>query len=106
MRSASMPVQSIRLSYSGSNVTSLAYTELTDSVLGLLRDCLKLEISDTSGQDMKLAIGASGAQVDVYNIFAGKAGIIDFHLGTGTHLWVRAQGTTASTGVLTLNFFY
>lgn len=103
MRSSSNPVQTIRNDYTGTSITTSAYVQLTAATTSEVNSA---EINDTSGQDLILALGAAGAEVDTYRIPKNKAGIIPIHISVGTRISAKAVSASATTGTLIINLFY
>lgn len=88
----------ISIDYSTTNVSSTAYVQLTGSTA---QTTSKLQLCDTSGQAVKLAQGASGAEVDLDSIPVN--GCITIQMGLvipfGTRLSLRALKTSATSGL-------
>ncbi len=98
----SIPKQMIRNAYSGTNVTTSAYVELDDALDG---DTNEIEIFDSSGETLLLALGAASAEVDYMYIMPGGNGRVRAVLPAGVRLSVKAVTGTASTGELTINLW-
>lgn len=99
----SVVVQTIRLDYSSNNVTTAAYVQL-DSALDRHSDAI--EISDTGGSSMKLAVGPASGEVDAYTYAAGgPLQIIPMPLSLGQRLSIRAVGSNVSSGELIINLW-
>lgn len=96
------PIQRIRNDYSSTNVTTSAYVELDAALDG---DITELEIFDSSGETLVLAIGASGSEVDQIYIMPGGNGKIECLLSKGARLAVKAVSGDATTGELTMNLY-
>lgn len=99
---ANKPVQIIRHDYSSTSVTTSAYTELNSSLNG---DVTELEIFDSSGQTLVLAIGAAGSETDQFYIIPGGNGRRTVLLHEGQRLSVKAVSADATAGELTINLF-
>lgn len=99
---AAVPVQLIRNDYSSTNVTTSAYVEL-DSALN--KDVNELEIFDSSGQTLVLAIGAASGEVDTLYVVPGGNGRINCVLPAGARLSIKAVSGNATTGELTMNLY-
>lgn len=95
------PVEMAKLDYS-TPVTTLAYTEV---VAEMPDSSDQLEIFDSSGGVLKLAIGAPGEEVDQFYILPGGNGIVDFHIPVGSRVSVIADEANATTGFLYINFY-
>lgn len=87
--------------YSSVNVTSAAYVELIASTSVA---CKQLEIFDSSGQLLILALGAAASEVDKLYILPGGNGQVICNIPAGTRISIKAASTTASTGYLAINF--
>lgn len=99
---ASVPVQLIRNDYSSTNVTTSAYVELDSALDSRVSE---IELFDSSGQTLVLAIGASGSEVDTMYIMPGGNGRVRLLLEEGTRLSVKAVSGNATTGELTINLW-
>jgi hypothetical protein len=97
-------VQRIRNAYASTNVTTSAYVQL-DAALD--NNSRYAEIFDSSGALLKLAVGASGAEVDILDIIPGGNGLIPLRLNLGQRLAIKSVDTaTVNTGQLTINLHY
>lgn len=92
-------VDLIRKDYSAGSVSTVAYTQLIASTSGVIN---QLDIFDSSGQTMVLAIGAAASEVDTYYIAPGGNGKIDLAIAAGSRISVKAVSATASVGELTI----
>ena len=92
----------VRLSYSSTNVTTSAYTQLVSSTAQAYNG---IEIFDSSGQTLKLAIGGSGSEVDQFIIFPGGNGRIPYRIQAGQRISIRALSGTANVGEIDINFY-
>lgn len=92
----------IRNDYSSVNVTTAAYVQLIASTAAAYTE---IEIFDSSGQTLKLAIGAAASEVDQVLVFPGGNGRIPFVIASGARLSIRAVSATASTGEISINFY-
>lgn len=99
---AAKPVQLIRYDYTGGSVTTSAYTQLSAS---LTDHSSELEIFDSSGSTLYLAIGKAGSEQNLIQIVPGGSGRIACLLSKGARLSVKAIDTTASTGELVINIY-
>jgi len=104
MESGAVPTQVIYNLFSSTNVTAGAWVEL-DAALN--EHSSYAEINNTSTSILKLAIGGSGAEVEIpmYIMPSGGNGRIPFWLPKGARLAVRAVDATASTGFLIINLW-
>jgi hypothetical protein len=89
-----------RLDYSSTNVTTSAYVQLVASTSAATK---RLQIFDSSGQTMILAVGGSGSEVDKFYIFPGGIDI-NYAIPAGSRISVKAVSGTASVGELSINF--
>lgn len=97
--------QVIRKDYTAGSVSTSAYTELDSSID---QDISELEIFDSSGSVLKLAVGASGSESDLpfYIVPGGNANRVGVAGVTrGVRLSIKAVDTAASTGQLVINCF-
>ncbi len=83
------------LSYSSTNVSTSAYTQLIASTVA---NCGRLEITDTSGKILKIAKGASGSEQDICTVAISGTVVIPYYLPLGTRLSIIAVDSTATTG--------
>lgn len=91
-----------RNDYSSSSVTTAAYTEL---VAALSADVSMLEVFDSSGQTMVLAIGGAGSEVDQVYIMPGGQGQVPLSIPSGSRVSVKAVSATANAGEISINFY-
>jgi hypothetical protein len=92
----------IRNDYSSVNVTTAAYTQLIASTASAYS---AVEIFDSSGQTLKLAIGGSGSEIDQFLIFPGGNGRIPFTVPSGSRISIRAVSANATSGEIDINFY-
>jgi hypothetical protein len=88
-----------RNDYSSANVTTAAYTQVLASTAAAIK---RLQIFDSSGQTMKLATGAGGAEVDILYIPPGGIDI-DYEIPAGTRLALKAISANATSGEIDIN---
>lgn len=93
-------VQFARLEYSSTNVTTAAYVELIASTTALTK---KLQIFDSSGQTLYLALGAAASEVDKLIIVPGGNGDIQVSIPASTRISLKAISATANTGEIVVN---
>lgn len=99
-----IPVQKIRHSYSGGNVTTAAWTEISSSAN--TKRGRVVEIFDSSGQTLVLGYGASGSEAEFpFYILPGGNGRISLQIDAGQRLAVKAISANATSGELVLNIF-
>ena len=97
-----IPKQMIRNDYSSTNVLTSAYVELDSALDGNTNE---IEIFDSSGETLKLALGPAGSEVDIMFIMPGGNGRIMLGLPQGVRLSVKAVSANATTGELTMNLW-
>lgn len=88
--------------YSSTSVTTSAYVEL---VASLSSACKEVEIFDSSGQGMILAVGAAASEVDQIYIFPGGNGRVPLAIAASSRVSIKAKTATASTGYIMVNFY-
>jgi hypothetical protein len=94
--------QFVRNDYTSTAVTTAAYTQLIASTSAAYS---ALEIFDSSGQTLKLAIGGAGSEVDQFLIFPGGNGRIPFTVASGSRISIKAVSATANAGEIDINFY-
>lgn len=92
----------VRNDYSSVNVTTAAYVELIASTGSEIN---QLEIFDSSGETLKLALGAAASEVDLLLVTPGGNGIIPVNIPAGTRVSIRAVSATASVGEIDINCY-
>lgn len=92
----------IRLSYSSTNVSTAAYTQLIASTAAAYT---AVEIFDSSGETLKLAIGGAGSEVDQFLIFPGGNGRIPYSVAASSRIAIRAVSANATAGEICINFY-
>lgn len=95
-------VSIVRNDYSSVNVTTSAYTQLIASTSAQIN---KIQIFDSSGQTMVLAVGAAASEVDQIYIFPGGNGDVELLIPAGSRVSVKAVSATADSGELIINCF-
>ena len=88
--------------YSSVNVTTGAYVELSSS---LVNDVSRLEIFDSSGEIIILAIGAIGSEVDTIDIQPGGNDEVKMDIAKGQRLSIKSRTANATSGNLSINLF-
>lgn len=88
--------------YAVTSVTTAAYTQLIASTSALVN---KIEIFDSSGEAMILAVGGAGSEVDQLIIFPGGNGPVDLLIPSGSRISVKAKTATANSGFLAVNLY-
>ena len=92
----------VRNDYTSTSVTTSAYVQLIASTSAAYN---AIEIFDSSGQTLKLAIGGSGSEVDQFIIFPGGNGRIPYTVASGSRISIKALSATANTGEIDINFY-
>lgn len=92
----------VRNDYSSVNVTTGAYVQLVASTSATIN---KLQIFDSSGSTMVLAVGAAASEVDQFYIFPGGNGDVELSIPSGSRISVKAVSASATSGELIINFF-
>lgn len=90
------------IDYSATPVTSAAYVTLIAATSAAITE---LEIFDSSGQLMIIAIGAAAAEVDQVYDFPGGNGRIPLEIAAGSRVSIKAASTTASVGYIAVNTY-
>jgi hypothetical protein len=88
--------------YVSTNVTTAAYVQLIASTAAVTN---KIEIFDSSGEALILAIGGAGSEVDQLYIFPGGNGAIDLAIPAASRVSVKAKTATANSGFLAINLY-
>lgn len=95
-------VQFVRNVYSSTNVTTGAYVQLIASTSGAATE---IEIFDSSGQTLKIAVGGVGTEVDQIIDYPGGNGRVPLAIPAGSRVSIRAISGTASTGEIDINLY-
>lgn len=104
MRLPSTPVFFFRQDTASVNITT-SYIAVAGTT-SLKTECTMIYIYNGTSSSMKLAIGASGSQVDELLISPSMSINQPFHHSAKTEVWIAANATTASSGEVLINFFY
>lgn len=88
-------------SYGSGSVTTSAYTTLVTSTPITVS---KLQVTDTSGQLLKIAVGNPGSEVDIFCAPVSGSQIINYYLQAGQRLSIKAISNTASSGYNAIAF--
>jgi hypothetical protein len=88
--------------YTSTSVTTSAYVQLTASTVSAVN---KIEIFDSSGEALILAVGGAGSEVDQLYIFPGGNGPVDLAIPASSRISVKAKTATASAGFLAINLY-
>lgn len=95
-------VTKVRNDYGSINVTTAAYTQL---IASLGAEVEEIEIFDSSGRTLVLAIGAAASEVDQLYIVPGGNGRIPFKIAAGTRVAIKAVSANATAGEISANFY-
>lgn len=88
--------------YTTTNVTTAAYVQLTASTAATVN---QIEIFDSSGEALILAVGAATSEVDQLYIFPGGNGPVQLAIPASSRISVKAKTATASAGFLAINLY-
>ena len=91
-----------RNDYSITPVTTAAYVQLVASTAAITN---LLEIFDSSGQTLVLAIGAAAAEVDKFYINPGGNGQVPLAIPAGSRISIKAVTANATAGYINLNLY-
>lgn len=94
--------ENIFYDYAFAPVTNASWVQLVASTVA---DVNKIEIFDSSGELLILAVGAAGSEIEQLLIFPGGNGPIDLYIPYGSRISIRAKSTTANTGFLAINLY-
>lgn len=86
--------------YSSVNVTTSAYVQLIASTADVVN---QINIFDSSGQTLVLAVGGSGSEVDQIYITPGGNGTMNLGIPSGSRVSVKAVSATANVGELDIS---
>lgn len=100
-QSALTAITTVRNAYTSTAVTTGAYVEL---VASLASSCKELQIFDSSGQTLELAVGGSGTETRIIYIFPGGNGNTRVGISAGSRISIKAVSATANLGELIINF--
>jgi hypothetical protein len=95
-------VNLIRNDYSLTNVTTGAYVQLVASTAATIN---LLDVFDSSGNTMVLAVGGAGSEVDQFYISPGGNGRIELSIPSGSRISVKAVSANSTVGELVINCF-
>ena len=90
-----------RHDYSATPVTTSAYVELVASTSAAVKE---MQIFDSSGQTLVIAIGAAASEVDKLYVFPGGNGNIKVKIPAASRVSVKAVSNTANAGEISINF--
>lgn len=92
----------LRTDYSSTNVTTSEWVELIASTAAIIR---KMEIIDTGGEVMEIALGGLGSEVREILVPRGGNGTIEVDIPAGTRISIQAVTADVSLGDLIINFY-
>ena len=98
-----LPITQVRRVYSTGNVTTSAWVELIAETSDF---ATAIEVFDSSGQTLKIGVGASGSEVDQFNIVPGGNGLVPIQIPKGSRVAVKAVSGTANAGELDINLWH
>jgi len=93
-------VHLVRHEYVVTNVTTAAYTTLVSSTVDVINE---LNIFDSSGKTMVIAVGGIGSEVDQVYVFPGGNGTQSLLIPIGSRISVKAVSGNATKGELIIN---
>jgi hypothetical protein len=98
------PVRKYSHSYAATNVTTAAWVEV---VAATDEPCNAIEIFDSSGSILEIALGAAASEVAIpYNIPPGGSVIfLPIEIAKGSRISLRALDANATTGYFIANLF-
>lgn len=88
--------------YTSTAVTTSAYVQLVASTTSAAN---RIEIFDSSGEALFLAVGGSGSEVDQLLIYPGGNGIVDIAIPASSRISIKAKTATASNGFIIVNLY-
>lgn len=88
--------------YTAGSVTTAAYTQLIASTAATIN---LVEVFDSSGEAIILAVGAAASEVDQFYIFPGGNGPVSLAIPTASRVSIKAKTNTASVGYQLINFY-
>jgi hypothetical protein len=94
-------IDSVRIDYALTPVTTLAWTTVFAATAGIIE---WFDIFDSSGETLELASGAPGAEVRIGYVLPGGCRIVDV-VPAGTRISLRAASNDTGGGEFTCNAF-
>ena len=88
--------------YSTTSVTTGAYVQLIASMPAAVKE---VEIFDSSGETLVLAVGGAGSEADKVYVFPGGNGRIPLQIAASARLSIKAVSNNATSGEFTANFY-
>lgn len=83
------------LNYSSTNVTTGAYVTLIASTSDTAS---RIQITDSSGQVLKLAYGPAGSEVDFCSVPLSGTALVNYFIPPLTRISIQAVSASATTG--------
>lgn len=91
-----------RNDYAASPVSTAAYVQLIAATAAAIKE---VEIFDSSGQTLVLAVGGAGVEVDQVYVLPGGNGRIPLSIASGARVSIKAVSALADVGEFTANFY-
>lgn len=91
-----------RNDYTSVSVTTAAFVQLVASTTSATN---MVEVFDSSGQTMALAVGAAASEVIQFYIFPGGNGQVPLSIPAGSRVSIKAISATANVGEIDVNFY-
>lgn len=88
--------------YTAGSVTTAAYTQIIASTSATIN---LVEVFDSSGEAIILAVGAAASEVDQFYIFPGGNGPVSLAIPAASRVSIKAKTSTASVGYQLINFY-
>ena len=88
--------------YTGTSISTSAYVQLIASTTAATKE---IEIFDSSGQALYLAIGGAGSEVNQMIIFPGGNGRVKLTIPASSRVSAKAITGTANVGFLAINLY-
>lgn len=85
----------ITYAYASASVTSAAYVTLSASTPA---STSYVQVCDTSGQLVKIAVGSAGNEVDIVTTPINGCSVVPYYISAGSRLSAKSISVTASTG--------
>lgn len=95
-------VNLFRRDYVTAPVNTSSYAQLIASIPAAVKE---IEIFDSSGETLVLAIGEAGSEVNKVYVFPGGNGRIPLQIAATARLSVKAVSNNATSGELIINFY-
>lgn len=103
---ARKPVGKVRLDTSSTNITTSAWTTITETIPA---GTTAIEIFNSSSSVIKLSTGTAGnedaSELNFYVLPGGTEGLIPIELSKNARLAGKAVDTSATVGQIVINFY-